>query len=88
LRSIVNGSSKSSLRVAAVGAHDLDGVVEHAHVPHRLDEEARVEQVHDGVLGAAGVGVDRQPVGGLLGVEGAVVEAAATGNGTSTTTNT
>ena len=37
---------------------DLDD----AHVARGLREEARVEQVHDGVLGAAGVLVDGQPL--------------------------
>ncbi len=33
--------------------------VDQAHVAHRLGEEARVEQVHRGVLDPAGVLVDR-----------------------------
>ena len=41
-------------------------------VPIRLVEEARVQQVHGGVLGAAGVGVDRHPVAVLGGIERSV----------------
>jgi len=43
--------------------------LEQAHIAHRLDEESGVKQVHDGVLGTAGVGVHRQPVRGLFGIE-------------------
>ena len=44
--------------------------IDQPHVPHRLGEEAGVEQVHDGVLGAAGIDVDRHPVLDLFRVEG------------------
>ena len=47
--------------------------VEHAHVAEALDEEAGVEQVEDGVLGAAGVLVDGGPLLHLCGVPGARV---------------
>ena len=59
----------------AVGAQDLAlveqllerlAVIDQAHVRERLREEARVQQVHDGVLGAAGVLVDRAPALGQV----------------------
>ena len=36
--------------------------IDQPHVAERLDEEAGVEQVHHGVLGAAGVDVHRHPL--------------------------
>ena len=44
-----------------------------AHIARGLGEEAGVEQVHDGVLRAAGVLVDRQPAFGQLGADRRVV---------------
>ncbi|CCJ91566.1 conserved hypothetical protein [Cronobacter turicensis 564] len=38
--------------------------VHHARVAHQFVEEAEVEQVHDGVLDAADINIDRQPVVG------------------------
>ena len=38
--------------------------VQQPHIVERLDEEARIEQVHHGVFGAAGVLVHRQPMAG------------------------
>ena len=65
----------------AVGAED-DALVEEAlhrlvplddaHVARRLPEEARVEQVHDRVLGAARVEVDGEPLAHRLRGEGAL----------------
>ena len=46
--------------------------VEEADVPKGLDEEAGVEEVHYGVLCAAGVLVDGEPVLDVLGGEGGV----------------
>ena len=43
-----------------------------AHVPRRPPEETRVEQVHDGVLGAARIDIDREPAAHGLGGEGAL----------------
>ena len=42
--------------------------VDDVHVPQRLGEEAGVEQMHGGVLDAAGVLIDRQPVAAAAGV--------------------
>ena len=61
----------------AVGAQDLAlveqalerlAVADEPDVGHRLGEEAAVEQVHDRVLGAAGVLVDRRPAIGHLAI--------------------
>ena len=69
-----------------VGAQDLALVAERqerlvkgqqAEVAQRLDEEAGVHQVQHGVFRAAGVLVDRQPVGRSLGVPGTLVVGAA-----------
>jgi hypothetical protein len=43
--------------------------VEVPHVRQRLDEEARVEQMQDGVLDAADVLIDRHPASDDLPVE-------------------
>ena len=56
-------------RVTSMAAHRLDGRVVQPDVSKRLGEEAGVEQMHGGVLGPAGVDVDREPVGGLLRIE-------------------
>ena len=77
----------------AVGAQDLAlveepleglALVDHAQVGQRLAEEAAVQQVHDGVLGAAGVLVHRTPALLERAVDGGVLACAATGSATST----
>ena len=45
-------------------------VLDEADIAHHLGEEARVDQVQDGVLDAADVLIDLEPVGDLRGVEG------------------
>jgi hypothetical protein len=44
-------------------------VLDQADIAHHLGEEARIDQVQDGVLHAADVLVDLKPVGDLRGVE-------------------
>ena len=71
LRSIdEHGLIEQTARVSAVRLHGGGGVIKNPRIPHRLGEEARIEQVHHGVLGAAGIDVDRQPVGRFLRIEG------------------
>ena len=65
----------------AVGSQDLALVeqalerfpmVDQPAVGHRLGEEAAVEQVHHGMLGPAGVLIDRRPSVGHRAVDGPV----------------
>ncbi len=60
----------------ALGQQVLERLVaaDQALVAHQLVEEARIEQVQDGVLDAADVLVDRQPVVGRLPVQHAAFE--------------
>ncbi len=63
-----------TFRIATAFSHDAGSVVEDAQVAHRLREEARVEEMHRGVLRTTGVGVYREPVGRLLGIERSTAE--------------
>ena len=67
----------------------FDGLVvrDQADVAHHLGEEARVDQVQNGVLDAADVLIDRKPVGDLLRIERRLVVLRDRSSGRNTRTN-
>ena len=59
----------------ALGEQTLDGFIvpDESQVAHDFGPEARIDEVENGVLHAANVLINREPIGGGLAVEGAVI---------------
>ena len=69
-------------------AHGFGGIIIDADITQHFGEEARVEQVHHGMLGAAGVDIDWQPVSRFFSVKGRSYRNRATGSAVDTKRST